>query len=515
MKKRALFLLLFVLAGLNTYASDHLETRIRKILARPEFRHATFGIKFYSLDRRKPVFAHNADKFFIAASTTKLITSGSALELLGADYRFTTRVYRTGDILPDGTLTGDLVLVAAGDPNLSGRITEDGKLAFENEDHSYGGAESRGLGDPLLVLKKFADSITAKNIKRISGRVLVDATLFAPGERELGTGVVLSPIVVNDNLVDVIITPGEKEGAPALLQVSPQTTYVHIINRITTGKPDGRSEINLTSDIENSDGSRTVTVTGSVSSGDPVGMSSYPVPDPTRYAEVLFAEVLCERGIVANPPLKEDQPDFKDIAAFYTPEKMMAEHVSPPVTEEVKVILKVSQNLHASMMPYLFSALIAKKDAPQSGFDLIREFLSKAITDISGASQSDGAGGSAHFTPDFMVSFLEYMSRHPAYAVFHDALPVLGRDGTLFQIQLDSPAAGHVFAKTGTWTAGDMLNRGMMVGGKGLCGYMTTKKGEHLAFAVYVNNVPVSNRPNAVRDIVGQALGEIAAAAYD
>jgi len=106
------------------------------------------------------------------------------------------------------------------------------------------------------------------------------------------------------------------------------------------------------------------------------------------------------------------------------------------------------------------------------------------------------------------------MSGHAAFSAYHDALPILGKDGTLFEIQVNSPAAGHVHAKTGTWTDGDMLNHGVMVGGKGLAGYLTTRKGERLAFAIYVNNVPVSDKPNAVRDIVGQALGEIAAAAY-
>jgi PBP4 family serine-type D-alanyl-D-alanine carboxypeptidase len=515
MKKRAVLLFLLLIQTVAASAADRLEARIQKILARPEFRHATFGIEFYSLDRKKPVFTHNAEKFFIAASTTKLITCGSAMELFGPDYRFHTRVYRTGKILPDGTLNGDLVLVASGDPNLSGRITDDGKLEFENEDHSYGGKDSHGLGDPLRVLREFAASIAAKNVKRIAGRVLIDATLFAGGEKELGTGVVISPIVVNDNLVDAIITPGEKEGDPAILKISPITSYLHIVNKITTGKTDSRSDVQLESDVENSDGSRNVTVSGNISNGDPVGMSSYPVPDPTRYAEVLFAEVLREKDITANPPLKEDRPDFKKLSESYVPEQMLAEHVSPPMTEEIKVILKVSQNLHASTMPFLFSAIVAKKEVPQSGFDLMHDFLSKSLSDISGASQSDGAGGAAHFTPEFMVHFLEYISKQKYFSAFHEALPILGRDGTLFEIQVNSPAAGHVFAKTGTWTEGDMLNHGVMVGGKGLAGYLTTTKGEHLAFAIYANNVPVSDKPNAVRDVVGQVLGEIAAAAYD
>ncbi len=185
------------------------------------------------------------------------------------------------------------------------------------------------------------------------------------------------------------------------------------------------------------------------------------------------------------------------------------------MSEEVKVTLKVSQNLHASMTPRLIGAIVGKKDTAHTGFDLEREFLKSAGLDVSGAQQADGAGGDAHFTPAFMVSYLAYMATRPDYPKFLAALPVLGRDGTLFDIQTASPAAGHVFAKTGTYAVGDPLNRAMLVTGKGLAGYMTTADGRHLAVAIYVNNVGVSTEPDAVKRIVGQALGEVAAAAYD
>jgi len=82
-------------------------------------------------------------------------------------------------------------------------------------------------------------------------------------------------------------------------------------------------------------------------------------------------------------------------------------------------------------------------------------------------------------------------------------------------LETGSPAAGHVFAKTGTYAVDDPLNRRLLVTGKGLAGYVTSAKGRHLAIAVYVNNVAVSNEPNETKRVVGQALGEIAAIAYD
>jgi D-alanyl-D-alanine carboxypeptidase/D-alanyl-D-alanine-endopeptidase (penicillin-binding protein 4) len=99
--------------------------------------------------------------------------------------------------------------------------------------------------------------------------------------------------------------------------------------------------------------------------------------------------------------------------------------------------------------------------------------------------------------------------------MFLDALPVLGKDGTLFEIQTNSPAAGNVFAKTGTYGRSDLLHKGLMVDSKALAGYTNTRNGHGLAFAIFVNHVPVSLEPNAIRDIVGQAVGEIAALAYE
>src|SRR5439155_6638031 len=172
--------------------------------------------------------------------------------------------------------------------------------------------------------------------------------------------------------------------------------------------------------------------------------------------------------------------------------------------------LKLSQNLHASMGPFLIGALAAHKDKQidQAGFDAEHDFLQKAGLDLTAASQGDGAGGNAFFTPDFIVRYLEFLSRQKQFQDFYNGLPMLGRDGTLSKIQINSPAAGHVRAKTGTYDVYDALNKKLLVTGKGLAGYMDTAKGERLALALYVNMVAVPmDDPEAVQKIAGEALG--------
>jgi D-alanyl-D-alanine carboxypeptidase/D-alanyl-D-alanine-endopeptidase (penicillin-binding protein 4) len=518
MKRLSTTILLPLFLILNAAAlqaqSNTLAQRIQTIMDRSEFKHALFGIEFYSLDKNKVLYSINADKLFTPGSTTKLLTEGTALSLLGADYRFRTRVYRTGRIDGEGVLDGDLILVASGDPNLSGRIKDDGTLAFENEDHSYDGdPNTRAVpGDPLLVIRRLAQQVADKGIKKIRGNVIIDATMFREGARELGTGVVMSPIVINDNIIDVVITPGASEGAPIAFTSSPQTAYVNFSNRGKTGKPDSEPEIRLVSNQPSSDSKQNVTISGSFPAGKPPILFKYVVPSPSRFAETVFTEALREKGVEVEPIA--GFRDLSALAASYVPEQAIAEHISPPLKEEIKVTLKVSQNLHASITPFVLAAILEPRKSERTGFDLEKDFLVKAGLDPLGAQQADGAGGNAHFSPEFMVSFLTYMSKQKDFQVFYDALPILGRDGTLFDIQTQSPAAGFVHAKTGTFSVYDPLNRQSLVTAKGLAGYMTTKKGEHLAFAIYINNVSVPTERDAVKKIVGQAVGEIAAAAY-
>src|SRR5262249_25657260 len=251
----------------------------QSVIGRPEFAHANFGIEFYSLDTDKVIYALNADKLFVPASTTKLLTEGTLLAKLGADYRFHTRVYRTGPVDSKGRLKRDVVLVASGDPNLSNRIQPDGTLAFVDEDHSYNGpALDR---DPLSVIKQLARDVAAKGIRKIEGRVLVDTSLFPDGPREGGTSVVMSSIMVNDNVIDLTATPGARSGDPAPCISSPQTSYAKFTCRLTTVPADSKSSLELSETFINSDGTVSATLTGSLAVGSHPLTAAFAVPSPT------------------------------------------------------------------------------------------------------------------------------------------------------------------------------------------------------------------------------------------
>jgi PBP4 family serine-type D-alanyl-D-alanine carboxypeptidase len=521
LQRGTLIATLAVLVAHTLHAQNQtLAAKIAEINARPELVHAAFGVAAYDLDAKKMVFGLNAEQLFTPGSTTKLLTMGTALALLGADYRFHTPVYRTGPI-DRGVVKGDLVLVGAGDPNLSGRAVGD-TLGFSDEDHSYtgrGDSVAKAIGDPLAAMRDLAGQIASRGIKQVEGRVLVDVSLFPQGERELGTGVTISPIVLNDNVVDLLISPGDKAGDVASVRASPDLKMFQLANEIVTGAAHSASTIRRIVMRDSSVGV-TVRLIGSLAADAKPLVMSVNVDDPADYAARALVAALRERGITVSGGAAGMHADFMRMSAGYGDSTRVAEHVSLPFAEEVKVTLKVSQNLHASMMPYVVGALVGHtpgRGAVQAGFDAEHDFLTKAGLDLIAAAQGDGAGGApgAFYSPAFMVQYLAYMATRPDTAVFRRALPILGRDGTLWNIQPNTPAAGKVFAKTGTFSLFDPLNRRMIVTGKGLAGYMTTSNGKRLSFAIYGNRIPFPpNYPGDAALLVGQALGEIAVAMW-
>jgi len=516
-----------LLAGTSSCAwgqvNPDLARTIAAIMARPEYAHSRFGMEFYSLDTHKVIFALNEQQYFVPGSTTKLLSVGTAMKLLGPDFRFKTKVYAAGAIDAQGTLKGDLVLVASGDPDLSGREQPDGTLAFKDEDHSYSPMAGAAVvpGNPLAAIDDLASQVAAHGIHRIDGRVLVDISLFPEGEHEGGTGIIISPVCINDNVIDVFATGGSAIDAPAAVTFSPVTRYARFTNKTKTVAKGGPFELEFVNKPA-PDGTQDVTVTGTVPQDALNSLTVYHAPAPSVYAQTVLSEALAADGIALSSPGSEAGADFAALKSFYTDKNVVAVHTSAPFSEEAKVTLKVSQNLHAAMtMPYVAGTYgaapkgEAKADPVTAGFNAEHDMLKEAGLDVGSAMQSDGAGADAFFTPDFMVHYLTFLSEQSFAPKFRAALPVMGKDGTLVAIQKDSPAAGHVFAKTGTYGVPDLLNHELFITGKGLAGYIVTAKGQTLAFSAYVNLVPAGGDPAAALLRAGNVLGEIAGTVYE
>jgi D-alanyl-D-alanine carboxypeptidase/D-alanyl-D-alanine-endopeptidase (penicillin-binding protein 4) len=496
--------------------AEDLATTIQSIIDRPQFHGSHWGMSFSRSEAAGPIYGMNSGQLFVSASAGKVFTAGTAFSTLGPEYRFHTPVYRTGPVR-DGVLEGDLVLVASGDLLISNRIRPDGTLALPIPDHSYDLPNTMPVpGDPLVVIRKLAAQVAAHGITRVRGRVLVDASLFRQAQEGIGVGaaglVTISPMMINDNIIDVLVTPGRSTGAPGMLDVSPRSGYVQIQNQVTTIPASDASSakpLRFVNDVTNLDGTHTVTLVGDIPLSVPHLYRAYYVPDPLRFAELVLAEALRAKGVDASADLAANA-DPTAAQHTYTAGNLLAEHVSPPLREEVEVMLKTSSNVHTAMWLYDLGAIAGHDSSdPKTAY---RQLLGKLFAS-AGLSPSPPGSADGEYTPDFFVRFLAYIAGQPYFRSYRNALPIMGRDGSLAGVQVRSPAAGHVFAKTGTGLGGSAS--GPMLEAA-LAGYIRPPDGGWIVFAQFMD-MPIAS-PTAlgpVANAVDDAMGEIATAVYE
>src|ERR1051326_3907501 len=145
---------LLITAQLHAADSRLLAPKINAILGEKDLARGFWGIEIVSLNTGQILYSQNADKLFIPASNTKLFTTAAALALIGPDYKYHTTVETNGSLDKYGRLSGDLVLVGRGDPNLSGRELPY-TLRTQRDD------------DPIKVLEQLADQLAQKGVKYI------------------------------------------------------------------------------------------------------------------------------------------------------------------------------------------------------------------------------------------------------------------------------------------------------------------------------------------------------------
>ncbi len=503
--------LLCLFAARPTRAGDDLTTRIESVINGPDYREAHWGVLVVDAEDGRTLCAHDADRLFAPASTTKLYSCAAALADLGADYRFETPVYRRGTV-EKGVLHGDLILVASGDLTLGGRTLPDGTMAFADHDHIYAnGGTQTGLTptDPLAGLKDLARQVAKAGVRRVTGEVLVDDRLFARA-RGSGSGPdVLSPVVVNDNVLDLTVTPADKSGAPASVRVRPETGWVQIDAQVTTGPKGATPRLEL-EDV----GPQRFKLRGEVPVGDKPRIVIAPVEDPAGFARALFIDCLRREGVAVDAsPLQAPQAELPERDA-YAKMACVARFTSPPLAEALKVTLKVSHNLYASTLPLLLAAKHGRR-ALREGLRQERKALAGLGVDVDTVSFGGGAGGANadEVTPRATVQLLRALAKRPDWPTYRACLPVLGVDGTLADVvPADSPARGKVMAKTGTLYWRDDLNGRELLRSKALAGTMTAPGGRTLFLALFVNDVPLPAGVGPGRE--GKVLGHLCEIIY-
>jgi len=484
-----LVLLLAVPAAAQpTFTRGTLSDAITEVLGNGDFRDASWGALVVDIATGERIYASNEFRRFIPASNVKLFTTAAVLDALGPDFRYTTRLYADGDVR-GGTLHGSLVVRGAGDPTFGGRYTG---------------------GDLTQTFRAWADSLRARGVRRVTGRVVGDDDVF--DDMGLGAGwswddlafayaAPVSGLQFGEGTV-TLTTRGTAPGQPAALAVEPDLGgFVTLVNHTTTTADGPTTTAYARALAEN-----TYTVSSSLPVGA-VATQALAVANPTDYFVRMLVATLRREGI-------EVDGDGVDVDTWgqrpaYDRLMRVATYRSPPMSAIVGVTNDDSNNLYAESLMRTLGAYEGRdsgyfaRGSFEAGWEAARPILRRLGVDTDAITLADGSGLSNmnRTTPEATVALLVGMYRHPrrdVWDAFYRSLPLGGFTGTLRTRYETGDARGNVRAKTG-----------YISGARTLSGYVTTRTGRILAFSLLCNHYSTRTaRVNRAQDDVVELLAD-------
>jgi D-alanyl-D-alanine carboxypeptidase/D-alanyl-D-alanine-endopeptidase (penicillin-binding protein 4) len=479
-KRFGIILLVFFLNGTfpsvtGAVEAAIMEKEIEQYLARqPNLKGAIAGISIRSARTGELLYEHNGDTRLQPASNVKLLTGAAALAVLGENYRFRTEMYMDGP-LKGNTLHGNLYI--------------------------------KGKGDPTLLKADFdqlAKKIRAKGIKVIKGHLIGDDRWYDDNrysadlpwsDEQWYYGAQISALTAapDDNYdsgtVIMEIVAGKEIASPVEIRLIPNTDYIRVINHSVTVSPDGEKELT----IKRKHGANVVTVEGTF----PINMKEkewIAVWEPTGYALDLFRKSLAKQGIVMTGTAKTGE----------TPEKAqhLFTHFSMPLSEILVPFMKMSNNTHAEVLVKEMGKVVKGEGSWDKGLEVLDSQLRTFGLNTNSMVLRDGSGIShANLVPaNELTKLLFQIQKEKWFPSFLNSLPVSGKStkmegGTLRRRMKSKELNGKVRAKTGTIRSVSSLS-----------GYVETKSGETLIFAILLNNLVDESIGKGIEEEIVQLL---------
>jgi D-alanyl-D-alanine carboxypeptidase/D-alanyl-D-alanine-endopeptidase (penicillin-binding protein 4) len=443
-----------------------LKPAINEIIEVPELRRSRVGVYARalpgsSINHQQVSLLINieGDRLFLPASNAKLFTTAAALKLLGANFKFQTRL-ATQTPPTNGKVTAPLLIISSGNPSLTPADLANLIAQLKNA----GITELQGLG-----VQNLAPNDTSYLGYGWEWQDLPEYYAAEP-----------HPLTVHENVLDWTIAPTEVGKAVKFTWDDPELAVGWIVhNYATTGAID--SEYTLA--VQRIDSRQELVITGQIPLNATPELGTTALPDPQQHFLSLLRAELIKQGIAIAP-----LPSNSSYQTTTNTELVsLASVASPALARLIQTINKDSNNLYAELILQAIARHTNNPDAQnityanadqiyETAIEKVTEFLTALGIDQDSYVIADGSGLSRHnlIAPEAIVTLLVAMQDNQT---FRDSLAIAAVDGTLKNRFKDTIAANNLTAKTGT-----------LSGVVTLSGYVTTRGGEEVAFSIMINN---------------------------
>lgn len=493
-----------------------LASTIQALLADPAVARDHWGISVTTLDG-KMVYALNDAQYFTPASNAKLFTTAAAMALLPANAVPAAPLGHCGDA--QGNVS-TLALIGMGDPTFSS--------------HVYPFNQQVPQSKPSLTdLEALADRVKGHGVRRVASIVGDDrlypferyGTGWAWDDLQWSDGMPVTALTINDNILTLDLLPGAGPGTAVIASWSPEVAYYGLDNQALTSSAGTKSQLG----VERAAGSRTVRLFGSLPADSKGAHLKLALEDPADFAAIAFRQMLMDRGISviggASPLHRpsNETTSFEELVQGPSPQNaipgsamadsytaadacvLRLENPAPWLYQDVLLINKLSQNLHAELLLRRMGQARTFEGSFAQGSRVVRQFAITVGISPDDFFFYDGSGMSPQdiVTPRAITTLLTYAARQSWGAEWRESFPIAGVDGTLANRFTRSPLRGKVFAKTGTLSEVNALS-----------GYVLARSGKTIVFSILINNHRPSSpsNPDQGRGTMDKVVEAIAAA---
>lgn len=427
----------------------------------------TVAVSIRNTQDGRVIFSANSNKSLPAASILKLVTTATAMELLGASYRFQTHIEYDGSIQAD-TLFGNIYLRGMGDPSL-------GSPRFPSKRNDL--QEGIRVGMRKIGIKHIQGDIFIDE-SFFNGNAIADTWLYEDLAQGYGTGV--HALNFNENQVRIKLKAGTSASdSVAIVGVYPALAGLQIRNQIKIVEKPTNSRIRIYGMSQSQ-----IDLQGELQVGSAHHIQAA-MPNPGIYAIQFFRESIDLDSITFTKQI-HTLPFHSDRHSIYV-------HPSPTLKELIRETNWWSINLYADT----FLKMIGKKGSNDASFEssvveMRRHWENKKV-DLRGFYIKDGSGlsGSGSVTADNMTDLLNAAAAEPSFENYLETIPILGKEGTLRGLGGKSKALNRIRAKSGS-----------LEGTRTYAGYVQSKQGHWLSFALMAHMYQPDQKDQVKKELV-------------